>query len=53
MPVEVGIWKLGKTTERVQFTPMEAESRLEEILDGRKGVRNRFPYYFATRTASC
>ena len=34
MPVEVGIWKLGKTTERVQFTPMKAESRLEEILDG-------------------
>lgn len=36
MPIEVGIWKLGigSATERVQFSPMKAEGRLEDILDG-------------------
>ncbi|MGN6544273.1 MAG: endonuclease NucS domain-containing protein [Aureliella sp.] len=35
MPIEVGIWKLGagSSTERVQFTSMTTESRLEDILD--------------------
>lgn len=32
MPIEVGIWKLGNTPERVQFTSMPSEEQLEEIL---------------------
>ena len=36
MPIEVGIWKLtgSHTTERVLFSPMKNESRLEDVLDG-------------------
>lgn len=33
MPIEVGIWRLGKKVERVQFTAMPSEERLEAILD--------------------
>jgi len=32
MPVEVGIWKLGKKVERVELTSLPSEGRLEEIL---------------------
>lgn len=32
MPIEVGIWKLGKTLERVQFSTIESEKKLEETL---------------------
>ncbi len=32
MPVEVGLWKLGTKIERVHFTPMPSEGRLEDIL---------------------
>lgn len=32
MPIEVGIWRLGDKVERVEFSPMEAESRLEQVL---------------------
>jgi hypothetical protein len=34
MPIEVGIWKLGKTIDRVQFTPMPSEGQLEDIIAG-------------------
>jgi hypothetical protein len=34
MPIEVGIWKLGKTIDRVQFTPMPSEGQLQEIIAG-------------------
>ncbi|MFC1735515.1 endonuclease NucS domain-containing protein [Candidatus Hydrogenedentota bacterium] len=32
MPIEVGIWKLGDGAKKVNFTPMETESKLEDIL---------------------
>ncbi len=32
MPIEVGIWKMGKRLQRVAFCPMETEKRLEDIL---------------------
>ncbi len=32
MPIEVGIWRLGKNVERVKFEPMPLEKQLEEIL---------------------
>lgn len=38
MPIEVGIWKLGKTIDRVQFTPMPSEGQLEEIIAGDIGI---------------
>jgi len=31
MPIEVGIWGLGDKIERVDFSPMEADSGLEDI----------------------
>ncbi len=34
MSIEVGIWRLGKTAERINFSPMPSESRLEDILAG-------------------
>ena len=34
MPIEVGIWKLGDTIQRVQFTPMPSEKRIEDIIAG-------------------
>lgn len=35
MPIEVGIWKLGSgaATERIHFSPLKAEGKLEDILD--------------------
>ena len=33
MPIEVGIWRLGGKPERINFSPMEAEKRLEDALD--------------------
>jgi hypothetical protein len=35
MPIEVGIWKLGcgAETERIHFSPLKAEGKLEDILD--------------------
>ena len=38
MPIEVGIWKLGKTIDRVQFSPMPSEGHLEEIIAGDIGI---------------
>lgn len=32
MPIEVGIWRLGKQVEKVNFVPMPSEDRLEAIL---------------------
>jgi len=32
MPIEVGIWSLGDRVERVKFSPMTSEERLEDIL---------------------
>lgn len=32
MPVEVGIWKLGDRPQRVEFTPLDLEDRLEKAL---------------------
>jgi len=32
MPVEVALWRLGDKPERVNFSPIDAESRLEQIL---------------------
>lgn len=38
MPIEVSIWKLGKTIDRVQFTPMPSEEQLEENIAGDIGI---------------
>lgn len=32
MPVKVGIWKIGKTLSRVEFSPLDSEAKLEETL---------------------
>ncbi|MCH7909238.1 MAG: DUF91 domain-containing protein, partial [Candidatus Hydrogenedentes bacterium] len=32
MPIEVGLWKLGDRLEKIDFTPMDSESRLEQVL---------------------
>lgn len=32
MPIEMGIWKLGATPQRVSYSPLESERRLEETL---------------------
>ncbi|MCK4873612.1 MAG: DUF91 domain-containing protein [Phycisphaerales bacterium] len=32
MPIEVGLWKLGDRLEKVEFTPMDSERRLEDVL---------------------
>ena len=32
MPIEVGIWRLGNKAERVAFSPMPSDERLEGIL---------------------
>lgn len=32
MPIEVGIWKLGQTLQRVRMTSLDSESRLENYL---------------------
>jgi len=32
MPVELGLWRLGEKPERIHFSPIEAESKLEQIL---------------------
>ena len=32
MPIEVGIWRLGEKVERVKFTPMPSEEKLEDII---------------------
>lgn len=34
MPIEVGIWRLGKELCRVEFRPLESEAKLEETLAG-------------------
>lgn len=33
MPIEVGIWKINNGVSRIQFTPIESEQKLEEILE--------------------
>ena len=32
MPIEVGIWRLGDNLERVRFSSIESESRLEDTI---------------------
>ncbi len=32
MPIEVGIWKLGETPERISFLKMPNEEKLENII---------------------
>ena len=32
MPIEVALWKLGAVIKRVEFTPLNAEKKLEEVL---------------------
>ena len=32
MPIEIAIWKLGSEPERVAFSTIESEARLEEVL---------------------
>jgi len=32
MPIEVGIWRLGERLEKVSFSSIESESRLEDVL---------------------
>ncbi len=32
MAVEVGIWRLGSTVERIEFSPFSSEHRLEEVI---------------------
>jgi hypothetical protein len=32
MPIEVGIWRMGKIPEKIQFSKMENEKRLEDVL---------------------
>jgi len=32
MPIEVGIWRLGNKIERVAFSPLPSEERLEDII---------------------
>ena len=32
MPIEVGLWRLGESIKKVEFSPMESESRLEQAL---------------------
>src|ERR1044072_218071 len=32
MPVEVGIWRIGETVERVGFSPLDTERKLEEVI---------------------
>jgi len=34
MPIEVGIWRLGERIEKIKFSPMSSEERLEDILAG-------------------
>jgi hypothetical protein len=39
MPVEVGIWRIGNgSPERVHFSPIEKESKLEEVLHADIGI---------------
>lgn len=38
MSIEVGIWKLGKNIDHVQFTPMPSEGQLEDIMAGDIGI---------------
>lgn len=33
MPVEVGIWKIGEDIQKIAFTPMAMESKLEDIIE--------------------
>jgi hypothetical protein len=32
MPIEVGLWRLGERMTRVEFSPIDSESRLESLL---------------------
>ena len=32
MPVEIAVWRLGQNLTRIQFSPIDTENRLEEIL---------------------
>ena len=32
MPIEVGIWRMGKRPERIDFSAIETEKRLEDVL---------------------
>ena len=32
MPIEIGIWRLGDKSERIDFSSMDTELKLEDIL---------------------
>ena len=32
MPIEVGLWKMGEMPQRIEFSAMETEKRLEDVL---------------------
>src|SRR5262249_31589688 len=32
MPIEVGLWRLGEKLTRIDFSPIDTESRLEQLL---------------------
>ena len=32
MPIEVGLWRLGEQLKKVEFCPIDSESRLEDVL---------------------
>ena len=34
MPIEVGVWRLGGKIERIPFSPMPSERKLEDVLAG-------------------
>ena len=44
MPIEVGIWKLGDTIQRVQFISMLSEKRIEDIIADEK-VKDNLPRF--------
>lgn len=33
MPIEIGMWRVNKNVERVNFSPIESEKKLEDILE--------------------
>jgi hypothetical protein len=32
MPIEVGIWRIGDSPEKIDFSEMDTEKRLEDVL---------------------
>src|SRR5215212_1752300 len=38
MPIEVGIWRINGTPQRLRFSAIEKETRLEDVLDADIGI---------------